>query len=480
MAKHSATSLGPERFISALADARAPIKVATATTSATVYARHQTTFRETLNSNDNHNGQQQKRHRTTFNQHQLSLLEDAFKHNSYPSSSFREALASSTNLDVARVQVWFQNRRAKHKRQLNQAIRCIAASRAVAAAAAAVGHQQQTASDRASNQLQPQMTNYHLDAWGALGAQSYFCGPALDTSSGTTVAPETGPAFSLSSEGCVADGMASSKQHQYNQLALFNLHSSGDQTNKAHPRGLIESPQTIAQLVSQHPQLNGQAIVSSQDPSSFLASPHSSKASPSKKQARHQNGGNGLEVEQSLDTFSGSTLNPDFQLRYTSTTATSGELQNQNQDGPREWPKFSNGEILSSFREPNYSQQTFPPLAMSNNGADGTVTGQESLQMKQDDQPLVEEADLCSPTEKEQYDGMNLIRFSGIKNAKVRRDFHSSLSHQHQQSANQISQSTTMGEKFSLAQQLLCSGEPNVESIGSLPKIVSSFGQLFD
>lgn len=68
----------------------------------------------------------QKRHRTTFNQFQLTILEEAFKQNSYPSPSFRDGLAKQIGLDSSRIQVWFQNRRAKQKKQISQAMRCFA------------------------------------------------------------------------------------------------------------------------------------------------------------------------------------------------------------------------------------------------------------------------------------------------------------------------------------------------------------------
>lgn len=64
-----------------------------------------------------------KRHRTTYNAFQLRILEEAFKQNSYPTTTVREVLADKTFLEPSRVQVWFQNRRAKHKKQLNRALR---------------------------------------------------------------------------------------------------------------------------------------------------------------------------------------------------------------------------------------------------------------------------------------------------------------------------------------------------------------------
>ncbi|KAM5280656.1 homeobox expressed in ES cells 1 [Ctenodactylus gundi] len=57
-----------------------------------------------------------RRPRTAFTQNQIEVLENVFRVNCYPGIDIREDLAQKLNLEEDRIQIWFQNRRAKLKR----------------------------------------------------------------------------------------------------------------------------------------------------------------------------------------------------------------------------------------------------------------------------------------------------------------------------------------------------------------------------
>ena len=68
-----------------------------------------------------------QKNRTVFTIEQMLILEKAYQMDKHPSNRVRESVARLADLPLERVRIWYQNRRAKEKRDEEDRMAVLAA-----------------------------------------------------------------------------------------------------------------------------------------------------------------------------------------------------------------------------------------------------------------------------------------------------------------------------------------------------------------